>query len=106
MTILDEFHRDDRRVLDRLVDGELGVDERRELLAVFDNEPGAWRRCALAFLESQAWRWQLARLASEPIVAQVGAPGKPVPQRRAVEPVPGDCGQPGGGVWLGRLDVA
>ena len=41
MTILDEFHRDDRRVLDRLVDGELGVDERRELLAVFDNEPGA-----------------------------------------------------------------
>ncbi len=79
MTILDEFHHDDRRVLDRLVDGELGVDERRELLAALDDEPGGWRRCALAFLEAQAWRWQLGRMAGEPLVAQVSA--RPGPRR-------------------------
>lgn len=77
MTILDEFHDDDRRVLDRLVDGELGVDERRELLAALDDEPAGWRRCALAFLEAQAWRLQLSRLAAEPLVAQLSAPAKP-----------------------------
>lgn len=73
MTILDEFRSDRRRVLDRLVDGELGLHERRELLAGLDDEPGAWRRCALAFLESQSWRWQLSRMASEPILAQLSA---------------------------------
>ncbi len=70
MNVLDEFHRDEQRVLDRLVDGELGQKERRELLAALDDEPGAWRRCALAFLEAQTWRWQLSQLAGEPIVAQ------------------------------------
>jgi hypothetical protein len=46
---------DDSR-FDRLVDGELSEVERRELLAGLDNEPGGWRRCALAFLESQCWK--------------------------------------------------
>jgi hypothetical protein len=73
MTILDEFRRDEQRVLDRLVDGELGADERRALLASLDDEPGAWRRCALAFLEAQSWRWQLSRLASEPLVCKASA---------------------------------
>ena len=41
---------------DRLVDGELSEEERRELLAGLDNEPGGWRRCALAFLEAQCWK--------------------------------------------------
>ena len=70
MTILDEFRRDEQRVLDRLVDGELGADERRALLASLDDEPGAWRRCALACLEAQSWRWQLSRLAAEPLVCK------------------------------------
>jgi hypothetical protein len=70
MTILDEFRNDECRVLDRLVDGELSQADRRALLAALDDEPGAWRRCALAFLESQSWRWQLAQVASEPLVAQ------------------------------------
>jgi len=73
MTMLDEFRRDERRVLDRLVDDELGLHERRELLAGLDDEPGAWRRCALAFLEAQSWRWQMSRMASEPILAQLSA---------------------------------
>src|SRR5579864_3893352 len=50
---------DDRR-LDRLVDGELPENERRELLARLEIEPNGWRRCALAFLESQSWRQTFA----------------------------------------------
>ena len=46
---------DDLR-FDLLVDGELSDIERRQLLAGLDDEPGGWRRCALAFLEDQAWR--------------------------------------------------
>lgn len=35
---------DDSRC-DRLVDGELSEEERRELLASLDKEPGGWRHC-------------------------------------------------------------
>ncbi|SIO01694.1 hypothetical protein SAMN05444166_2052 [Singulisphaera sp. GP187] len=45
----------DDRWIDRLVDGELEESERQRLLARLENEPGGWRRCALAFLEAQAW---------------------------------------------------
>ena len=83
MTILEELRRDESRVLDRLVDGELSQHERRELLAALDDEPGAWRRCALAFLEAQSWRWQLAHVAAEPIVAQLTAANSAAPQPRA-----------------------
>jgi hypothetical protein len=46
----------DDRLIDRLVDGELPEDTRRALLARLDAVPDGWRRCALAFLEAQAWR--------------------------------------------------
>lgn len=46
----------DDAVWDRLVDGELPDDERRALIASLDDRPDGWRRCALAFLESQALR--------------------------------------------------
>jgi hypothetical protein len=46
----------DNLPFDRLVDGELDEPERRRLLAGLDNEPGGWRRCALAFLEAQCWK--------------------------------------------------
>src|SRR5262245_23353512 len=49
----------DQRLLDRLVDGELDAAGRRELLKALDDQPGGWRRCALAFLEAQAWRSDL-----------------------------------------------
>ena len=55
---------DDRR-FDRLVDGELSEAERRELLAGLDNEPGGWRRCALAFLEAQCWKDAFRTLAGQ-----------------------------------------
>jgi hypothetical protein len=44
---------DDQR-FDRLVDGELSPEEYRAVVSSLDQEPGAWRSCALAFLESQA----------------------------------------------------
>jgi hypothetical protein len=71
MNVLDEFREDAERVLDRLVDGELPPRERQQLLAALDDEPGGWRRCALAFLEAQAWRWQMTRLATEPLLPRV-----------------------------------
>lgn len=45
----------DQRALDRLVDGELDAEARRELLLSLDARPDGWRRCALAFLEAQSW---------------------------------------------------
>jgi hypothetical protein len=47
---------------DRLVDGELSEADRRALLASLDAEPEGWRRCALAFLEAQAWRESFGEL--------------------------------------------
>jgi hypothetical protein len=47
---------------DRLVDDELSEEERRQLLGQLDDEPGGWRRCALAFLESQCWRQALGEM--------------------------------------------
>lgn len=75
MTILNDFRQDEARVLDRLVDDELSEMDRRELLAAFDEEPGAWRHCALAFLESQNWRQQLSRLVVEPQVSLAAGGG-------------------------------
>jgi hypothetical protein len=50
------------RQFDLLVDGELGEEDRRALLSGLDGEPGGWRRCALAFLEAQAWKREFATL--------------------------------------------
>jgi len=49
----------DDRLFDRLVDGELSPEEYRGLIATLDDEPGGWRRCALAFLEAQALTGEL-----------------------------------------------
>jgi hypothetical protein len=77
----------DPRQLDMLVDGQLSEPARRELLARMDLEPGAWRRCALAFLEAQCWQESLAplaRSASEP--AQIGKGDiRLLPERPATE---------------------
>src|SRR5690349_17727894 len=40
--------------IERLVDGELSAEDYRALLASLEDEPGGWKRCALAFLEDQA----------------------------------------------------
>lgn len=51
----------DQTLFDLLVDGELPDDRRRDLLAQLDIEPHGWKRCALAFLEAQAWRSEVRR---------------------------------------------
>lgn len=60
----DETIQDESNLFDRLVDGELTPDERRALLLSLDDQPVAtgWRACALAFLESQAWRDDLGQV--------------------------------------------
>ena len=62
--------------LERLVDGELSPEEYRGLLASLDESPDGWRRCALAFLESQALARELRTFGDE---AQSGS-------RQAVQP--------------------
>jgi hypothetical protein len=42
--------------LDRLVDGEVAEPQRQAILSRLEQAPQGWRRCALAFLEAQAWR--------------------------------------------------
>jgi hypothetical protein len=81
--IVEEFRHDEARVLDRLVDGELGPAERRALLAALDDEPSAWRRTALAFLEAQSWRQQLSRLAAEPLMTPAIPDSQPWQTRTA-----------------------
>jgi hypothetical protein len=46
----------DGRLFDLLADGELDSMRRHDLLSRLDASPDGWRRCALAFLEAQAWR--------------------------------------------------
>ena len=47
--------------IDRIVDGELPR-ELREAVAILDQHPEGWKRCGLAFLESQCWRESLRTL--------------------------------------------
>jgi hypothetical protein len=55
----------DETRFDRLVDDELSENERRELLGGLDDEPGGWRRCALAFLEAQCWKQVFGQTADD-----------------------------------------
>jgi len=63
---------------DLLADGELDATERRALLSRLDDEPGGWRRCALAFLESQAWQEDLGSMLHKP---SARPPAQAVPRR-------------------------
>ncbi len=71
----------DQELLDRLVDGELPDDKRRELLESLDHVPGGWRACALAFVEAQCLKESLSG-----VVRASGARPEvavPLPARRA-----------------------
>lgn len=57
----------------RLVDGELSPVEQCELLRSLDSQPDGWRRCALAFLEDQAWRQELTASQSRSKMAAIEA---------------------------------
>jgi hypothetical protein len=41
--------------IERLVDGELSESDRLEVLRLIETTPDGWQRCALAFLEAQAF---------------------------------------------------
>lgn len=63
--------------IDRLVDGDCDEAERRALILRLESEPDGWRRCALAFLEDQAWRSALGGpVAAVPLVRQSPAPSR------------------------------
>jgi hypothetical protein len=62
---MDEMNLNDEALFDRLVDGEISSADRRRLLASLDDQPGGWRRCALAFLEAQSWRTDLGQVARD-----------------------------------------
>jgi hypothetical protein len=79
---------DPPRQLDLLVDGELGESDRRALLVRLEHEPDGWRRCALAFLESQCWKSGLSEMAislestAEEKLHPSATPSASPPQRR------------------------
>jgi hypothetical protein len=77
---------------DRLVDGELSEEERRQLLAGLDNEPGGWRRCALAFLEAQCWKESFAGWAGKPEQKQTPAARQAVQHKKRPSPWAGRVG--------------
>ncbi|WP_435018944.1 hypothetical protein TA3x_000935 [Tundrisphaera sp. TA3] len=77
--------------IDRLVDGELGEAERRALLLRLESDPDGWRRCALAFLEDQAFR------------SVLGGPASPIP---LVRPVASHRRPRRAAILLGRLSLA
>lgn len=95
---LDNLLSDDAR-FDRLVDGELSERERRELLSALDSEPGGWRRCALAFLESQCWKESAGQVANLPLQSRI-------PGSSSHEPIAGSA-KPRGrhSRWAHRLGV-
>lgn len=76
---------DDAR-FDRLVDGALSAAEYQALLASLDDEPGGWRRCALAFLEAQALGQELAPRPSERKLPPVEIVPSQSPRSRGVRP--------------------
>jgi len=53
---------DDDARFDRLVDGALSPTEYKIFVAALEDEPGGWRRCAIAFLEAQAWGKEFAAI--------------------------------------------
>ena len=83
---IDDTPADDTR-FDRLVDGQLSEQQRHDLLAGLDDEQGGWRRCALAFLESQCWKQALGAIVRESVPS--------------VEPVAAT--RPPRSAWSGRL---
>ena len=53
---MESANRIDQELLDRLVDGELDEPTRRRVIAALQREAGGWERCALSFLEAQAFQ--------------------------------------------------
>ena len=73
-----------QEMLDRLVDGELDEQSRREVIQALRYDDQGWQRCAIAFLEAQAFRRALDGLSVEqPTDAPDAAPGPSLRNARA-----------------------
>src|SRR5205085_806559 len=72
-----------QRWLDKLVDGELNDETQRQLLLALESQPDGWRRCALAFVENQVWRREVAGLMSAPADVQTAVAGRSKPIKRS-----------------------
>jgi hypothetical protein len=59
---------------DRLVDGELSPGEYRRLLAALEQQPAAWRKCAEAFLQAQAWQQEMKEVRAAAEIKPVAKP--------------------------------
>lgn len=96
--------RSDPRIFDRLADGELDEAARRALLQSLDDVPDGWKRCALAFLEAQAWRESLRDLGQEaPPLASPVATAAACPPAAAVPPTAARSPQRSAAPWLGTV---
>lgn len=74
----------DGATLDRLVDGELPPAEYRRVLLALEQQPGAWRKCAEAFLQAQAWQLDMQDVRAAAAVKPVAAPTTELPPRFSV----------------------
>jgi len=84
--LLDKQLLDEDARFDRLVDGELPADEYKSLVAGLDDEPGGWRRCALAFLEAQALGGELVAIRHRGQMAEQPAAPVMLASRTGVDP--------------------
>ncbi|WP_152052282.1 hypothetical protein [Tautonia marina] len=92
--------------LDRLADGSLTANERRALLSRINTEPDGWRRCALAFLEAQAWRESFGPMTVQPAQSNPPILARPKASARSLLfPMTLAAGLIGTAFLLGRLTV-
>lgn len=97
------------RDLDRLVDGELDENRRRQLLLKLETQPDGWRRCALKFLESQAWGAAIAAEAASQGCKTAGervVPSQPTVEGATAPPRPRRRGPRDLRPWLNALAAA
>jgi hypothetical protein len=71
----------DAVTLDRLVDGELSPAEYRQVLLALEQHPDAWRKCAEAFLQAQAWKRDFGELRASAEMKPAAAGTVELPQR-------------------------
>jgi hypothetical protein len=69
---------------DRLVDGELSASEYRSVLAALEQQPAAWRKCAEAFLQAQAWQREMKEVRAAAEIKPAAKPlNEPAPRSTA-----------------------
>lgn len=73
----------DAVTLDRLVDGELSPAEYRRVLLALEQQPAAWRKCAEAFLQTQAWKRDFGEVRAAAETKPPAEPAAYLPSRQS-----------------------